>query len=226
VYVAHLSLTDFRGYAALELPLESGPSVFIGANGEGKTNLLEALAYPVLFRSVRGAADREVGRFGGPGFHVAVATEHGASIAATYLTPERRKRITVDGEEQPRVAGALGRLVERCWVLHVTGETGLPEIERRIVSMTEQIEHGVRANQQQLTAAFETANAHLNGHLRQATEDSKKQIAVLDKALEEELRRAIESLGRQLTALSQKFVQDYTPLTAQLQRVLQSASVV
>ncbi len=92
--------------------------------------------------------------------------------------------------------------------------------------MTEQIEHGVLANQRQLTAAFETANVHLNGHLRQATEDSKQHIAVLDKALEEELRRAIESLGRQLTALSQKFVQDYTPLTAQLQRVLQSASVV
>jgi len=115
--------------------------------------------------------------------------------------------------------GGFARLLERT-------ETGLPEIERRIVSMTEQIEHGVLANQRQLTAAFETANAHLNGHLRQATEDSKKQIAVLDKALEEELRRAIESLGRQLTALSQKFVQDYTPLTAQLQRVLQSASMV
>jgi hypothetical protein len=44
---------------------------------------------------------------------------------------------------------------------------------------------------------------------------------MLDKALEEELRKSIESLGRQLTALSQKFVQDYTPLTAQLQRVVQ-----
>ncbi len=114
--------------------------------------------------------------------------------------------------------GGFARLVDGA-------ATGLPEIERRIVSMTEQIEHGVLANQRQLTAAFETANANLNGHLRQATEESKKQIAVLDKALEEELRRAIESLGRQLTALSQKFVQDYTPLTAQLQRVLQSATL-
>ncbi|MGA2777827.1 MAG: hypothetical protein ABSF94_09720 [Steroidobacteraceae bacterium] len=113
--------------------------------------------------------------------------------------------------------GGFARLVDHA-------ATGLPEIERRILSMTEQIENGVIANQQQLTAAFQTANANLNNHLHQATEDSKKQIAVLDKALEEELRRAIESLGRQLTALSQKFVQDYTPLTAQLQRVLQSAS--
>jgi hypothetical protein len=103
--------------------------------------------------------------------------------------------------------------------------TGLPQIERRIVAMTEQIESGVRASHEQLTATLQAANAQLNAHLRQATDDSKQHIAILDKALEEELRRAIESLGRQLTALSQKFVQDYTPLTTQLQRVLQSAQV-
>jgi len=103
--------------------------------------------------------------------------------------------------------------------------TGLPEIERRIVAMTEQIERGVLANQTQLTAVLEQSSAALNAHLKQATDASKQQIAALDRALEEELRRAIESLGRQLTALSQKFVQDYTPLTTQLQRVLQISQV-
>jgi F0F1-type ATP synthase membrane subunit b/b' len=120
---------------------------------------------------------------------------------------------------------------------------GLPEIEHRIVEMTRQIESGVRGNQDVLSAAMadsaqslqeqqrqlthlvtatmETANQTLNAHLRQATEDSRKHIGMLDRALEEELRKSIESLGRQLTALSQKFVQDYTPLTAQLQRVVQ-----
>ncbi len=115
--------------------------------------------------------------------------------------------------------GGFARLIDKA-------ASGLPEIERRFVSMTEQIEQGVLTNQEQLTAAFQAANANLNSHLRQATEDSKKHVAVLDKALEEELRRAIESLGRQLTALSQKFVQDYTPLTVQLQRVLQSAQLI
>jgi hypothetical protein len=45
----------------------------------------------------------------------------------------------------------------------------------------------------------------------------------LDKALEEELTKSIQSLGRQLAALSEKFVQDYTPLTVQLQRLVQAA---
>jgi DNA anti-recombination protein RmuC len=114
--------------------------------------------------------------------------------------------------------GGFARIVE-------TAAAGLPQIEARILAMTEQIEAGVRANHAQLTATFRAASESLDAHLRQATLDSKQHVAVLDKALEEELRRAIESLGRQLTALSQKFVQDYTPLTVQLQRVLQSTQL-
>jgi hypothetical protein len=114
--------------------------------------------------------------------------------------------------------GGFAKVVE-------TAAAGLPQIEGRIIAMTAQIEAGVRANHDQLTAAFQSASSSLDAHLRQATLDSKQHIEVLDKALEEELRRAIESLGRQLTALSQKFVQDYTPLTAQLQRVLQSTQL-
>lgn len=104
-----LVVRSFRNLAdaALELP-EAGVAL-VGPNGHGKTNLLEALAYPVLFRSVRGAADREVGRFGGPGFQVAVSRAGGSTIAATYFAPERHKRITIDGEDQTTVAGAIGR---------------------------------------------------------------------------------------------------------------------
>lgn len=112
--------------------------------------------------------------------------------------------------------------------------TGLPQIEGRILQLTQQIEDGVRTNQERmseavktsshlLTGTLQSAGDHLNEHVRNVTEETRKHVILLDKALEEELRRSIESLGRQLTALSQKFVQDYTPLTAQLQRVLQSS---
>jgi len=111
---------------------------------------------------------------------------------------------------------------------------GLPQIENRILQLTQQIEDGVRINQERMSDAVKTsshlltdtlksAGDHLNEHVRGVTEETRKHVILLDKALEEELRRSIESLGRQLTALSQKFVQDYTPLTAQLQRVLQSS---
>jgi ABC-type transporter Mla subunit MlaD len=145
--------------------------------------------------------------------------------------------------QRERLAASLGAfagLVEKA-------ATGLPQIEAKIMEMTEQIGRGVQSSHDQLTRTFEesarnmqagnqemtrllattlaSANTELNDHMRQATADSKRHIMVLDKALEEELRRSIESLGRQLTALSQKFVQDYLPLTVQLQRVLQSTRV-
>ena len=121
--------------------------------------------------------------------------------------------------------------------------TGLPTIEQKIAEMTRQIEAGVRSNNDALGTMIKTsattlvahneqlttllnstiaaANKELNAHIRQASEDTRKNIVALDKALETELTKALDSLGQQLAALSQKFVQDYTPLTAQLQRLVQ-----
>ncbi len=45
VYVSHLSLTDFRSYPRAEVDLEAGVSAFVGPNGQGKTNLVEAIDY-------------------------------------------------------------------------------------------------------------------------------------------------------------------------------------
>ncbi|NHC16495.1 AAA family ATPase, partial [Motilibacter deserti] len=45
MHVAHLSLTDFRSYAEVEVPLEPGTTAFVGPNGQGKTNLVEAVGY-------------------------------------------------------------------------------------------------------------------------------------------------------------------------------------
>lgn len=106
---ARLLVRSFRNLddAALELPPEG--VALVGPNGHGKTNLLEAFAYSVLFRSVRGAADREIGRFGGPGFHVSLGLADGCQIETTWNSATRRKRIVVDGEEQATITGALGR---------------------------------------------------------------------------------------------------------------------
>jgi DNA replication and repair protein RecF len=104
-----LVVRSFRNLADAALDLPEGGVALVGPNGHGKTNLLEALAYPVLFRSVRGAADREVGQFGGPGFQVSVVEAGGPTVAATYYAAQRRKRITINGEDQPTVAAAIGR---------------------------------------------------------------------------------------------------------------------
>ena len=72
-----LALRDFRNLARLDLVFPTAGVVVIGDNGQGKSNLLEAIYYLHLLRSVRGARDVDVARFGAPGFHVAARTEGG-----------------------------------------------------------------------------------------------------------------------------------------------------
>ena len=52
-YLSRLVLTDFRSYAAVDLRLERGVSTLIGANGEGKTNVVEAVGYLATLNSPR-----------------------------------------------------------------------------------------------------------------------------------------------------------------------------
>jgi len=57
VRVTHLSLTDFRNYKSAELDLVPGPNLFVGSNGQGKTNLVEALGYLSTLGSHRVSTD-------------------------------------------------------------------------------------------------------------------------------------------------------------------------
>jgi DNA replication and repair protein RecF len=64
VYVRHLGLTDFRSWPRIELDLEPGRTVFVGPNGYGKTNLVEALWYSATLGSHRVATDAPLIRTG------------------------------------------------------------------------------------------------------------------------------------------------------------------
>lgn len=64
MYVRHLGLTDYRSWAHVELELEPGRTVFVGPNGFGKTNLIEALWYSSTLGSHRVASDAPLIRSG------------------------------------------------------------------------------------------------------------------------------------------------------------------
>ena len=55
--VSHLALDDFRSWKHGVVELHEGPTVLVGANGQGKTNLVEALAYLSTFSSHRVGAE-------------------------------------------------------------------------------------------------------------------------------------------------------------------------
>ncbi len=69
MHVRHLSVADFRSWPAADVAFEPGPAVLIGSNGQGKTNLVEALGYVATLGSHRVSSDaplvRQRGRAGG-----------------------------------------------------------------------------------------------------------------------------------------------------------------
>jgi ABC-type transporter Mla subunit MlaD len=89
---------------------------------------------------------------------------------------------------------------------------GFPEIERKITEMVQQVSNGAR-----------TVNAEFNSHIDQMVQRMREQTVTLDTALQHQLATSLESLGRQLAALSARFVNDYTPLTERLRDVLEIA---
>ena len=64
MYVRHLQVSDFRSWAHADLELEPGATVLIGQNGQGKTNLVEALGYLATLGSHRVAVDAPLVRSG------------------------------------------------------------------------------------------------------------------------------------------------------------------
>ena len=62
--------------------------------------------------------------------------------------------------------------------------------------------------------------------LQRLAERVERQVTLLDESMEIELNKALKSFDMQLTALSEKFVSDYSPLTKQLQNLVSLAEQV
>jgi DNA replication and repair protein RecF len=74
--VTHVELTDFRNYTGLTLELTSGPTLIVGSNGQGKTNLVEALGFLSTLGSHRVSTDHAMVRQGADAAIVRVRLEH------------------------------------------------------------------------------------------------------------------------------------------------------
>lgn len=118
--VRRLRLTDFRCYAALDLELEPAPVALYGANGAGKTNLLEALSFLVPGRGLRSAGADGVARKGASGAAEAWAvfaemeTRDGEVRLGVGARNGGRRETRIDGEPAPQ--GELARLVPMIWL--------------------------------------------------------------------------------------------------------------
>jgi DNA replication and repair protein RecF len=171
--IVSLALRDFRNFERLALELPTEGLVFVGENGHGKTNLLESAYYLSLLRSVRGARDTDVVRFGADGFfidaRVCVPDAHELSIG--FERAGRRKRVRKDGAVVERLSNALGVLPV---VMFSPGDVdlvaGAPAGRRRFLDiMLALSSRGYLHSLQQYRAALERRNAAIRDALRRKT---------------------------------------------------------
>ncbi|WP_030905412.1 DNA replication/repair protein RecF [Streptomyces sp. NRRL F-5126] len=110
MHVTHLSLADFRSYARIEVALGPGVSVFVGANGQGKTNLVEAVGYLATLGSHRVSSDAPLVRAGAERAVVRAAVTQGerSQLVEIELNPGRANRARVNRSSQVRPRDVLG----------------------------------------------------------------------------------------------------------------------
>ncbi|HEX6059393.1 MAG TPA: DNA replication and repair protein RecF [Gemmatimonadaceae bacterium] len=187
VLLERLTVRDFRNIARLDLRLPADGLVVIGENGHGKTNLLEAIYYLALLRSVRGARDADLVRFGEAGFHIAadVALDSHREIAVGFDRQGKRKRVRLDGAETPRMSEALGALPAVMFAPRdVDLVAGAPSERRRFLDVALAL-----TSRPYLLALqrYRAALAHRNAALRDAARTGRgdARIAVWDAPLAE-----------------------------------------
>src|SRR3954447_2785548 len=110
MHVRHLSLTDFRSYEAAELELTPGVTALVGPNGQGKTNLVEALGYLATLGSHRVALDAPLVRSGAERAVVrAVVVRDDRDLTVEVeITPGKANRARLGGAPVPRAREILG----------------------------------------------------------------------------------------------------------------------
>ncbi len=107
--VTHLSLSDFRNYRTAEVPLAGGPNLFVGSNGQGKTNLVESLGYLSTLGSHRISTDHAMIRQGMDAAIIRARLEHdGRQVLAevqinrTGMNRAQINRSVIKTRELPR----------------------------------------------------------------------------------------------------------------------------
>jgi hypothetical protein len=205
-------------------------------------------------------------------------TDASASYSALVGDAERFSKVSADlsgllsslETQKQQLTAALKSLAD----LLLAASGGLPQIESKVVELTNQLSNAVKQNQQEVSKTiaensllmrtstrdavdqikvglkeqqgelskalsenaltiknsiqavnqdFDRVNQDFNKQMVELAAKTKEQVSALDAALAEELKKSLESLGRQLAALSEKFVSDYGPLTEKLAQVVSLA---
>lgn len=210
--ITRLTLTDFRNYTGLRLEPPPGLIALAGANGAGKTNLLEAISLLMPGRGLRGADFASLGRQQGKGAwavsaHV-VGPQGEVQLGTAWNATETEglnasRAVLVDGQLQ-RSSGALAGRLRIVWLTPALDRLfSGPASDRRryldrMVALFD-VEHGTRV------AVFEKLMRERNALLQEGSLDRawaaslETQMAEVAIAISAARRHAVEVLGSSLT---------------------------
>ena len=110
MYLEHLSLSDFRSYAQVDLKLGPGVTVLVGSNGIGKTNLMEAIGYLATLGSHRVSTDAPLIRFGSERAMIRAKLVRGnqATVVELEINAGRANRGRINRGNPVRARDILG----------------------------------------------------------------------------------------------------------------------
>lgn len=205
--VVALSLREFRNFERLDLAIAPEGLAVVGENGHGKTNLLESVAYASLLRSVRGARDVDVVRFGAEGFYIdaRVCAPDAHHIGIGFEKHGRRKRVRLDDAPVERFSDALGVLPTVMFSpSDVELVAGAPSARRRYLDvMLAQTSRRYLRALQQYRAALERRNAALRAAQKSGRDG--QSIDVWDAPLAEHGAAMVESRRRWIESAAPRF---------------------
>lgn len=213
MYVAHLSLHDFRSYPAVEVEIGPGVTSFVGRNGQGKTNLVEAIDYLSRLTSHRVSTDAPLVRQGADQAVVraAVVRDERRAVLEIEINPGRANRARINRSPLPKARELLGLV--RTVVFSpedLALVKGDPSERRRFADdLLVQISPryaGTRADYdrvlRQRNSLLKTAGAARRGGA--SSESALSTLAVWDSRLAE--------IGAEIMRHRMKLVEDLTPL--------------
>jgi len=206
-----LSLQNFRNFERLTLDIPSDGIAIVGENGQGKTNLLEAIYYLSLMRSMRGARDADVTRFGAAGFFIdaSVCTPESHQVSVGFERAGRRKRVRVDGVAAERMSDALGALPAVMFSPNdVEIVAGGATARRRFLDiMLALSSRGYLRSLQHYRGALERRNAALRDAQRRGPGAASDAIAVWEPPLAEHGARIARSRRMWVGQVTQRFTE-------------------
>jgi len=196
----NVSIRDFRNLEHVDLQLPPDGAVIVGDNGHGKTNILEAIYYLQIMRSIRDARDQDLTRFDATGYHISAHAHapHEREISIGFDRNAKRKKVTIDGSEIRRLSDALGALPSVMFSPRdLELVSGAPTERRRYLDLVLAVTdkkylralHHYRASLARRSAALRNAT-------RRGSAANEQQVAVWEPALAERGSVLIETRAK------------------------------